>query len=74
MGLTLARTGNTKDAIKTLEYAVAIKSNYKNARFALALLYNALGEKDKAKQEFLFILEKIDPNDELVKEKLKEIR
>jgi len=53
--------------------AVELKENYRDARFALALMYSSQNDKDKAREEIEYILKYINPNDELVKNKLQEI-
>ncbi|OGM08646.1 hypothetical protein A2W13_03120 [Candidatus Woesebacteria bacterium RBG_16_36_11] len=73
LGLVQARIGKTDEAIASLAKTVELKSNYRDARFALALLYTQKGEKIKAKNELLYILEKINPQDEMVKQQLQEI-
>ena len=73
LGLVQARIGKINEAISTLEKTVELKENYRDARFALALLYNQKNEKAKAKNELLYILEKINPQDELAKQQLQEI-
>jgi len=73
LGLVQARLGKLDASISTLEKTVELKANYRDARFALAVLYNQKGEKDKAKQQLEYILEKINPQDETAKFQLQEI-
>ena len=63
--------GDKDQALQKMEYAVAIKSNYLQARGELARMYFQRGELQKAKDQYVYSLEKIAPKDELVKEKLK---
>ncbi len=73
LGISYQRVGGSTQAIEVLEKVTDLKPNYRNARLALALIYIKEGKKDKAKQELKYILEKIDPNDSLVKEELEKI-
>lgn len=73
LGLTYARIGELDKAVETLEKTVELKPNYRNARLALGLLYADQGEIKKAKTELEYILEKINPGDELVKQQLEEL-
>lgn len=73
LGLSYARTNETKRAIKTLEKTIKLKDNYADARFALALLLINQGEKLRAKEQLVYILENIEPNNELVKFQLSEL-
>lgn len=71
LALVLEIMGKKEAALAKIEYAVAIKSNYLQARGELARMYFEMGELEKAKEQYVYSLEKIAPNDELVKEKLK---
>ncbi|MEK7188746.1 MAG: O-antigen ligase family protein [Patescibacteria group bacterium] len=73
LGISYQRVGGSTQAIEVLEKVTGLKPNYRNARLALALIYIKEGKKDKAKEELKYILEKIDPNDSLVKEELEKI-
>ena len=73
LGLTHARIGELDAAIETLQKTIELKPNYRNARLALGLLYADQGETKKAKAELEYILEKIDPEDELVRQQLEEL-
>lgn len=70
LGLLYLKTGQIEEGLKALEKAVVLKSNYKEGRFALGLTYIDLNEDEKAKKELKYILENIDPNDELTKKYL----
>lgn len=71
LALVLEIMGEKEAALSKIEYAVAIKSNYLQARGELARMYFGIGELEKAKEQYVYSLEKIAPDDELVKEKLK---
>lgn len=73
LALTCARTGEGDKAIELLAKTVEMKENYRNARFALALLLIDAGETDKAKEQLEYILEKISPEDKLVKKELEKL-
>lgn len=73
LALTQARLGNTSQAIQTLEKAVSLKPNYKDARYALGLIYSQNSQAEKAKEQFIYILQKISPNDTKVQQKLQEL-
>lgn len=81
LGLIYGQTGDTKNAIETLEKTIKLKPNYTNAYYALGLYYHqaAINERgavvdlelqDKAIEQMKFILEKLDPQNELAKEAL----
>lgn len=71
LALVLEIMGQSDEALAKMEYAVEIKSNYLQARGELARMYFTRNELEKAKAQYIYSLEKIAPNDELVKEKLK---
>jgi O-antigen ligase/Tfp pilus assembly protein PilF len=73
LGLSLVRLGKKDEARAVLEKAVELKANYRDARFALALVYIDNGKYKEAKSQLVYILEKISPNDPLVKQQLEEI-
>lgn len=70
LALVLEVLGKDDEALKNMEYAVEIKSNYLQARDELARMYFGRGELEKAKEQYVYSLEKLAPNDELVQEKL----
>ena len=67
LGLLQLKLDKVNDALTSLEKSVLLKPNYKDARFALGSTYKALGKLDKANENFKYILENIDPNDEITK-------
>ena len=71
LALVLEIMGSSDEALAKMEYAVQIKSNYLQARGELARMYFSKGELELAREQYIYSLEKIAPNDELVKEKLK---
>jgi len=73
LGLLYVRVGQEEEAIKTLEKTVELKPNYADARYALALFYEKDGKIEEAREQLEYILEKIDPNHEAAKEKMKEL-
>ncbi|HPS40889.1 MAG TPA: hypothetical protein PLQ50_02680, partial [Candidatus Woesebacteria bacterium] len=58
-------------AIQKMEYAISIKDNYLQARNELARMYLSVGALTKARDQYRYSLEKIAPNDQGIKEKLK---
>ncbi len=74
LGLTYARIGDVPSALQTLEKTIELKPNYKEARFAYALVLIDKKENQKAKEQLQYILEKIDPNDALTKQQLEELK
>lgn len=74
LALVYARTGETELALTTLQKTIELKSNYKEARLAYAILLNEKKETAKAKEQLEYILTKIDPNDALTKQTLESIR
>ena len=73
LGLSLARLGKTQEAITVLNKTVELKSDYRDARFALALLLLEQGKSQEAKKQLQYILDNINPEDPLVKQQLEEI-
>ena len=74
LGLTEARIGNTEAAIQILEKTIEMKSDYRNARFALAILLAEEGNREEAIAQLEYILEFINPEDTLVSQQLEEYR
>lgn len=73
VGLMQAKVGKTQEAIETLKKSAELKPDYHEPRWALALFYEQLGEKEKAIAELNFILNRIRPDDKLAKDKLEEL-
>lgn len=73
LGLMYLKNGKNDLGLKALEKAVELKPNYKEGRFALGLTYKDFEQFDKAKIQLNYILQKIDPNDELSKKYLDEM-
>lgn len=65
LALTYIRLGETGKALTTFEETLRLKPNYKDAHLGHALLLADFGRKDEAIAELKYILEKIDPKDEL---------
>lgn len=74
LGLTLYRLGEINEAIEIMEKTIEMKANYRDARFARALLLIDTGQNEEAISELSYILEKISPEDELVRLQLEELR
>lgn len=74
LGLLYARKGEWEKAEDMLKKSIYLKSNYKEARLAIVAVYKKLNETQKAKDELIYILEKIDPNDTTAKRDLEELK
>jgi tetratricopeptide (TPR) repeat protein len=74
LGLTLYRLGEINEAINIMEKTIEMKADYRDARFARALLLIDMGRNEEAISELSYILEKISPEDELVRLQLEELR
>lgn len=70
LGLMYAQIGEEETAIQTLEKTVELRPSYRNARYALALFYEEKGDLKAAREQLEYILEKINPDDEAIREKL----
>lgn len=68
-----ARLGDNENAMKVLVKTINLKPNYEQARFAYAILLIDKGETKTAREELRYILTNINPNNQVVKDTLKEI-
>lgn len=85
LGVIEGQTGNIDNAIKALERTIAMKPDYRDARYALGLFYyqKSLGEDgktikdrsylDKAQAEMRYILSHISADDEQTKQALENL-
>lgn len=73
LSLAYLRTGDYKNAIKVAKTAVELKPDYERARYALALMYDDEGEKEKAIEQVNYILKYLNPNSEEAKRELQEL-
>jgi len=73
LGLTLARLGRNEDAVPVLEKTVNLKPNYRDARFALALLYANENKFQDAREQLIYILRNINTQDPIVQQELEEL-
>ena len=74
LGIIYAKIGQEETAIKTLQDTINLKPNYDQARYALALFYEKQNKIDEAKEQLEYILENINPSNEAVIAKLKELQ
>ena len=74
LGLTQARIGEIDNALENINKTIGLKSNYREARLAKALLLIDKKDFQKARDELNYILEKLDPNDSIAKQTLEEIK
>jgi tetratricopeptide (TPR) repeat protein len=70
LALILEVLDKNDEALSNMEYAVAIKTNYLQARNELARMYFVRGKLDQAKTQYEYSLKNIAPDDELLQEKL----
>lgn len=73
LGILQLKLNKNEETVKNLEKSVELKTNYKDGRFALGSVYKELGEKTKAFEQFIYILDNIDPKDDLSKKYLLEL-
>ncbi len=66
LGIMYLRTGQVNDALDVFQKTISLKPNYKEARLAYALTLIDSGKTPEAKEQLIYILEKIDPNDKIV--------
>ena len=62
-----------KEATTSLQEAIKMKPNYRDARLAYALILVDKGQRQKAIEELNYILTRIDPKDTVVKDQLEEL-
>lgn len=74
LGLITARVGKNDEAINTFRKTIIMKENYREPRYALALLLIDKGQTKEAKEQLNFILEKISPKDEASIKLLKSLK
>ena len=73
LSLTYYRIGDVEKAIETLKITIDLKANYKDARYAYAIIMQEKGNIEEAKYQLEYILKNIDPNDTRAKVALEEI-
>jgi len=73
LGLFYLREQKIKEATQTLEKGVELKPNHRDLHLALSVAYLKDGRKEEAKKEIEYILKKINPNDEVAKQRLSEL-
>jgi len=74
LGLVYSRTYQTDLAVQTLEKAVSLKPNYKDARLAYAILLINKDRDSEARQQLEYILNNLDPSDSVSKQYLESIK
>jgi putative inorganic carbon (HCO3(-)) transporter len=70
LGIAEANLNLTNDAINSLKRSVELKPNYADARIEYAALLVHLKRTQEAKSELQYVLEKIDPGNEIAKQAL----
>ncbi len=73
LGLTYSQLGQTGLAEQALIQAIDLKENYEASRFSLGLLYEQTRQPAKAKQQYLYILNHLNPDNDKVKTLLKSL-
>jgi len=73
LSLTYYRIGDVEKAIETLKKTIDLKANYKDARYAYAIIMQEKGAVEEARYQLEYILKNIDPNDTRAKVALEEI-
>jgi len=74
LGLTQVRLGERQEALKTLARTIELKPNYRDARFAYALVLIDEGRFKEARSELNYILQNISSQDAQVTSQLEEIK
>lgn len=69
----LGESQKIAEAIKELENAVTLKSDYRDAYMALSIFYEQNGERDKARHTLELVLQRINPEDAEVKERIEKL-
>jgi len=74
LGLVYARMGQGDLAFQTLQKTIDLKTNYKDARLAYALLLIDNKQNAEAKTQLKYILSNIDSNDSFTKQTLESLK
>lgn len=74
LGLTYARIGQPDLALATLKKTIELKSDYKEARLAYAILLIDQKQNAEARVQLEYILKYIDPNDSLTVQTLESVK
>jgi len=73
LSMVYYRINDTDKAIELLEKTIELKTNYRDARYAYAVILSEKGEIEGAKAQLKYILDTIDPNDENALKELKNL-
>ena len=74
LALVYLRTGDNKTAEEILKKTIDMKINYRDARYALALVLIDKKDYSGAKEQLQYILTMINPDDSLANEAMQEIK
>ncbi|MCS7092626.1 MAG: O-antigen ligase family protein [Patescibacteria group bacterium] len=74
LALAYLRANETESALEYIRKAIDLKTDYKDARYALALISIDLGYYETAKSELEYILKYIDPNNQEVERELESLK
>ncbi len=72
-GLLYGRVNRIDEAIKTLQETTKLKPDFRDAYYALALFYKDKNNIEKARENLEFILNRLNPNDEEIKQLLEQL-
>jgi len=73
LALILIEQGKVEEGTQLLVKAVQMKPNYDAARFSLGQQYEQQNQLDLAKAQYQYILEKINPNNDNVRQRLENL-
>ena len=73
LGLIYNQIGQTGLAEQTLKETIDLKPDYEAARFSLGSLYQQLNQPQLAREQYQYILDHLNPDNQIVKDKLEEL-
>jgi tetratricopeptide (TPR) repeat protein len=74
LGIADANLSQYQAALEDFQKAVELKTNYAEARIQYAALFIHLGKPTEAKEQLIYVLNKIDPNNQTAKQALDNIK
>ena len=73
LSLTYYRIGDVAKTIDVLKKTIELKANYKDARYAYAVILSDMGDSDQAIEQLKYILKNIDPDDSKAQTELEKL-
>ena len=73
LALVEEEMGNQKQAIELLKQSIDLKADYWQAYYALGQIYTLQNNSEAAMAQYQYILDKIDPNNEMAQKALQEL-